>query len=264
LENDAINEASGMVRSPNGATHLWLHNDSGDTARVFAVGPEGQDLGIVDLNDAVFVDAEDIAGSSCPDLSAPCLWVGDFGNNFGGRVDQTIYVIEEPAPEAGTADIGWRLPMALPDSTINVEAMVVFPDASGIVIIVKEDVVRPDVYYAEGPFADGVPAEFERVGTIEAFGVDLNQGLLVTAADLHPSGTQLLLRTYTGIGLYELDSPLDLTEPTSLGGELITVFTAEPQGEAISFDDSGMAYWTVSERANEVANPPLYHFGCQQ
>lgn len=60
------------------------------------------------LNDAVFVDAEDMAGSSRPDSSAPCLWAGDFGNNTGEPVDQTIYIIEEPAPEDGTADIGWR------------------------------------------------------------------------------------------------------------------------------------------------------------
>ena len=39
-----INEMSGMVKSRKAPDRYWVHNDSGDTARIFAITSEGRSI----------------------------------------------------------------------------------------------------------------------------------------------------------------------------------------------------------------------------
>src|SRR5689334_15559786 len=52
----ASNEASGLAASRKNAGVLWTHDDSGDSARVFAMTFAGAHLGIYDVAAADFVD----------------------------------------------------------------------------------------------------------------------------------------------------------------------------------------------------------------
>ena len=45
IQNSSINEASGIAASRMNANVLWTHNDSGDSARVFAMTAAGANLG---------------------------------------------------------------------------------------------------------------------------------------------------------------------------------------------------------------------------
>ena len=55
-----IREASGLVASRRHPGVLWVHNDSGDTARIFATRPDGTHLGIYSIMGAGSADWEDI------------------------------------------------------------------------------------------------------------------------------------------------------------------------------------------------------------
>jgi hypothetical protein len=44
VQNDQIREASGIVASRQNPGVLWVHNDSGDSARVFAINEKGEFL----------------------------------------------------------------------------------------------------------------------------------------------------------------------------------------------------------------------------
>ena len=56
-----IDEASGLVASRKNPGVFWVHNDSGDAARVYALSREGKLLGIYQLDKVVAIDFEDIA-----------------------------------------------------------------------------------------------------------------------------------------------------------------------------------------------------------
>ena len=52
LENDSIREASGIAASRKNADVLWVHNDSGDSNRIFALNTGGKHLGVYKIDGA--------------------------------------------------------------------------------------------------------------------------------------------------------------------------------------------------------------------
>lgn len=112
-----INEMSGIVKSRKRDDLYWVHNDSGDKARIFAINGQGQSIlptysrftrygdakeegkqqwqGFEVLH-AQNIDWEDIA------LDANYLYLADTGNNFNARQNLAIYAISEIDPTAST------------------------------------------------------------------------------------------------------------------------------------------------------------------
>jgi hypothetical protein len=112
-----INEMSGMVRSRRSNDLFWVHNDSGDSARIFAITGDGRSVlptyskfmhygdepergkrqweGFEVLN-ASHGDWEDMA------IDEQYLYIADVGNNFNMRRDLAIYAISEIDPTAST------------------------------------------------------------------------------------------------------------------------------------------------------------------
>ena len=89
-------EASGLAVSRTNEGVLWAHNDSGDTARVFAFGEDGGRLGTFKLVGAGATDWEDMAlGPDVDDAGDPvadrdALYVADFGDNDAVRDAVTL------------------------------------------------------------------------------------------------------------------------------------------------------------------------------
>lgn len=283
LGDVALREVSGIVPSPTTSELLWMHNDSGDAAVLYALSTDGQARGRVQLPFTP-VDVEDIAVASCPDRRGPCVWLADTGNNSGDRTDQSIYFFPEPVPNnAGILpdvesvqriDLGHA--QGFPNS-IDVEAMVVLPDASALLLIEKVDAAEARVFAVRAPFpvtaspADddardedrAVVTEIARVRTESPAGVDFAR--MITGADLHPSGRALVVRTYAGIfevRFSEKSSALDLADgliPTVTFGPF-----SEPQGEAIAYDASGTGILTVSEaNGRAAADVAIHRFSCR-
>ena len=105
IQNDAITESSGIVRSRHHAGIYWTHNDSGDTARIFSLRLDGtshnprepdRPYGGILFLDAGNVDWEDIATDDRGNLI-----IGAFGNNANARRDLAVYLFPEPVPYVG-------------------------------------------------------------------------------------------------------------------------------------------------------------------
>jgi hypothetical protein len=256
LGDPRLVEVSGVVPSPTTPDLLWVHNDSGDDAAIYAIHRDGRPRGRVRVPVALD-DLEDIAVASCPDRSGPCLYLADTGNNSGDRSDATVVVIAEPVPDAdgqfkldatavvvGSVDAsrGAGLPAG-----IDIEAMVVAPDGSALYVFEKVDAERARVFGRRGPLlADGA---FDVVGTVRTespAGVQFAR--MITGADLHPTGTALVVRTYTGV--FETRFA-DVSAMLSLGDVALDTVTfgpfSEGQGEAIAYDDAGTGIITISE-----------------
>lgn len=268
----ALVEASGLAASLRNSGVLWSHNDSGDTARVFALGSDGTALGRLRLPGVTAIDFEDIEAAMCPDGSGPCIWIADTGNNGFHRTDLAVYAVPEPTVSRAhplgdaVASKVWRFPVRYPrGAAIDAEALVVQPDGAAFYLFEKIDAAKSRIFGAAGSFRDGVPVTLALVGTVSSPGVPIRRGRMITGADLHPSGTRLLLRVYTAVVEYRLrpgDFPAHLDEAPRT--TVVLGPFSEPQGEAVAYDDSGTGLWTISEDPSQASPQPLHHYGCQR
>ncbi|MDA1371982.1 MAG: hypothetical protein O2971_14615 [Proteobacteria bacterium] len=115
IEFRAISELSGLARSRRYDDVLWMHNDSGDQPRLFAVDGNGRVIipaflsnlyhgeqtesgkqpwpGLI-IETAVNIDWEDIA------VDEDFIYIADMGNNGNARRDLGVYIVAEPNPRA--------------------------------------------------------------------------------------------------------------------------------------------------------------------
>ncbi|MCY3839632.1 MAG: hypothetical protein OXH09_13445, partial [Gammaproteobacteria bacterium] len=121
VEHEALDEVSGIEKSALGDFY-WVHNDSGDEARVFAIDADSvvlrppyipvskADWPGHAIDSAWNFDWEDIA------LADGVLYIADVGNNGNARRDLGVYVVNEPDPSAIPRMRSLRfLPIRYPD-----------------------------------------------------------------------------------------------------------------------------------------------------
>jgi hypothetical protein len=260
LTDPALQELSGIATSTRNPGVLWVHNDSGDSARVFAIGPNGTTRGTYTLAGAKAVDWEDIARGpgSGPDRSS--LFVGDIGDNGAARPEITVYRVPEPEvdDDAGAVTLEGvdALHLRYPDGAHDAEALLVDPKSGEVFIITKNLGGGPvGIYRAPAVLDAGTTTTLERVGTLS-----LPAGLsnAVTGADISPDGSKLAVRTYGSVLLWDRKAGTSIgtaLEGTPCRGPI----PLEIQGEAVGFraDDGG--YVTVSEGANPTLHEFRFH-----
>jgi hypothetical protein len=179
-----------------------------------------------------------------------------------------VYAVREPAIATafavGTLDAErvWHFPFSLEGGPGDVEGVVVLPDASAIVLFEKKnDGVR--ILRLDAPFTEDTVALAAHVGTFDTPGSGTTLRL-VTAADLHPTGARLLVRTYAA--LWEVDLSDGLTLDAITQSDFVQVATpTEAQGESACYDEDGTGVWTVSEQVSVggfTLPNTLRHMGC--
>jgi hypothetical protein len=101
LQDRALREASGVVRSLQHPGVLWSFNDSGGQPSLFALDTTGVARGVVQVSGARNRDWEAAAAGPCPD--GVCLYIGDLGDNLSRHPSVTVWRIPEPAPPGAGA-----------------------------------------------------------------------------------------------------------------------------------------------------------------
>ncbi len=248
VASDELTEITGVVESRTRTGVLWVHNDSGDTARIFAIGLDGRTFGTFALAGIQARDWEDIAAGPGPVAGQRYLFVGDIGDNDQERASVTVLRLREPvvdpsaaSPATGTVDAVDKLGLRYPDGPHNAEALMVDPRSGDLVIVTKELDGRAGVFRAPGRLADGSESTLRRVATLP-----LGFGTLVTGGDVARSGSLVALRTYGSVLIYARPARKPLwaafkTQPCS------GIAPPERQGEAIALRTGGRAYVTVGE-----------------
>ena len=249
LADPALIEVSGLVASRHQPDVLWVHNDSGDAARVYAIGTDGSARGTYDVPGAAARDWEDIA------ILDRTLVVGDIGDNQSVRDAIQLYEIPEPdvppAPPAGpqTTAPATRIELHYPDGAHDAETLLVDPQSNDGFVITKEGDGASAVYRAPAPWTPGQTVELERVGTLSlgAFG-------LATAGDISPSGDAIIIRTYTSVfvwGRHEGETVAEaLHRKPCRSTRSLRPSEVTRQLEAIGFDAAGTSYFTTGEGAS--------------
>lgn len=233
ITDDRLTEISGLAFSRSDPETLYAHNDSGDTARLYATGPDGATVDTVTV-DAIALDWEDMAAIEGR------LFVGDIGDNLGIRPTVRVVEIDEATSAARSYTVAY--PAGRPDA----EALIVDPTGSVATIITKDLSGGPAriVEAALDPTADVI--EGVEVGTMPVAGA-------VTAADLSADGAVIAVRTIDAIWLFDRAPDQSVAEAL-LHAPCPAPSVAEIQGESIALHVDGRGYTTVSEGLNPVRN----------
>lgn len=250
LESAEIRETSGIAA---GALHpelFYVHNDSGDAARFFAVDEKGRDQGTFDLAGVTASDWEDVARGPCTTAPAAgsCLYFSDTGDNKGKRGAYVIYRVTEPT-EVGPghhAVSAQALPFVYPDGSHNAETILIHPKTGVITLVTKvkkKGGGTASLYELPLPLTPDRPATLIKVGEITPPG----ESPRLTGGSVHPEGLGVLLRNHTQVLLYAMRP--EQTVAQALGG-VPCVFAADAtKGEAITWLPRGEGFVTVSEGA---------------
>jgi len=254
-----LNEISGIIRSQSYPDVWWVHNDSGDVPRLFAINAQGQPImpgwlddryyaeefqegkkpwpGIPMMNSAN-IDWEDIA------IDDGKLYIADVGNNGNARRDLGIYVVNEPNPRAidrarPTTFIPIRYPDqdAYPPTDWNYDCEAVFVHAGKLYFLTKyradgrwDKITYGTSLYRLDTTDTDVVNELTLISRLD----DLR--IVPTAADLSPDRQRLAVLSYDGVWVFQATEGSD----DWLGGRILRVELPPhqlKQAEAICWDD---------------------------
>lgn len=213
LEDDDIDEASGLAASRRSDEILWVNNDSGDKARLHAIDPRGGDAGRLKLDDADNEDWEDLAAFDLDGVAY--LLVADIGDNESDRDFLTMYVVAEPdltEDDKVKREPDWRIRFTYPEGPRDAEAAAVDVPAGRVLIVSKRDLPArlysvplhaPEdrILEAEvvGEFATLPPPRRDEVDFAP---VSKDWHWQPVAMDISPDNSELVLLTYSALYLY--------------------------------------------------------------
>lgn len=252
IRSKLIREASGIVASRKNPGVLWVHNDSGDSAKIYAINHKGELLGTYHIKGAHCLDWEDIAIGPSPDSKSDYLYIGDIGDNKAKRSSVTIYRVLEPKVDPnsiiketaiGPAD---SITLTYPDGPKDAETLIVDPLNGDIYIIVKRELFSR-AYQAQNPTYTDKPKTMNLVASLPL--------AFATGGDVSPDGKIVIVRGIFSAFMWirpEGEQLWRAFEQKRFNLKLIY----ERQGEGICFDADGLGYFTIGEGVN----PPIYYF----
>ena len=261
LQDTRITESSGVASYSRSSKVLFTHNDSGDVARFFAIGPRGETLATYTfLNGYTAVDWEDMARGPGIDKK-PALIFGDIGDNAASRPFVTIYAIPEPEIDFSNASENFEIgaPMGTvtrlmyEDGPHDAETLFVHPKTGQVGIVTKSADGESGVYIAGKPDEMGF-ATLKRVASISFkkiarpyqkadFGPESR--LQTTGGDISPDGKRIVVRTY--VEAFEWNIAGGLAKGLARRPTRIPLPRTN-QGEAIAYTRDGRSLVTTTEQ----------------
>ena len=142
LENEKINEASGLARSQRDPGVMWTMNDSGKPL-LYAIGKDGTHRGRVELKKSDNRDWEDLASFTLDD--DPYLLIADIGDNSARHKKRTLYIAKEPRVDEDKTKVDWEIDFEYPDGPRDAESAAVDVENERILILSKRD-IPPALY----------------------------------------------------------------------------------------------------------------------
>jgi len=267
VSDDKLKEASGLAASGISKNVYWSHNDSGDSAVVFAVGSKGEALGRFVLKDCLPVDIEDIAVGAGPKPGISYIYLADIGDNTGKRKVKKIYRFAEPK----ISDVKkWQLladydviSFQYPDKKkYDAETILLDPFTKDLIVITKRGRKSKELFdhsfilpYPQK--SDGKMSEVKKSTDIE-IPAGLFIGYGITGGDISRDGRQLVLKTYTNIYYWQKAVSQSFADFFKEKYTILPYNTQEGQGEAVCFSGDGNYFLTIPEESLGEAYLSLY------
>lgn len=261
LKDPEMDEISGIASSRINKNILYVHNDSGDTSRFFAIAPNGQLKETFYFKadpkqpNANVIDCEDIAVGPGTEKGKSYIYLGDIGDNHKARQSINVYRFLEPLIDENKAKIILKtniIHLKYPDGAHDAETLMVDPVERLLYIVTKrEDSV--------GVYSAPLNASFTGIILLQKRCKIYFKGLpllkWVTAGDISADGKQLLLKSYQKVYYWKRLPGVPVWKTLQQNPAELP-YTAEKQGEAIGFTPDGKGYYTTSEGKNAA----IYHY----
>lgn len=239
LEDDDINEASGIVASEYHKGAFWTHNDSGDKPRLFLVNTGGKTITTLTIKGIEARDWEDIALNVEDSISY--IYIAEIGDNQGQYDDKYIYRFPEPKLENGETEVTISdfetIKFAYPQKARDAESLMIDPLTKDIIIISKREEFSK-IFELKYPYSK------------DAINILVEKGELpfrnTVAGDISSDGQGVLLKTYDEIFYWKRIGNESIANLLTTPSVRIPCFR-EPQGEAIAWDREVNAFYTLSE-----------------
>ena len=246
LQDKSIDELSGLAASHKYPGLLWGHNDSGDTARIFAINERGETVATVNFPGLEARDWEDI------DFAGGWIYIAEIGDNDSVYPDVKIYRLHEPDlnPDKLGQNIdlkigSWEtMTLHYPGGARNAESLVATP--GGHLLIVSKDEKGSNFYTLKQPFRNGQTATLEKIFDKVNIGEVGWLTRLVTGADLSPDGRELTLVTYAQIWQYDLAKPYNFAS-IQINSPRKRDLPPLKQCESVCYSADGQSLWVSSE-----------------
>jgi hypothetical protein len=229
LQDARIDESSGAAIGLRDHV-LFTHNDSGDTARFFAVSlTTGATLATYDVPGAAAIDWEDIAVARDANGRAS-VYLADIGDNLRDRAEIDLYRVPEPAVTPGThatatPDV-WRL--RYPHQAYDAETVLVRP--GGRAFIVTKSLLAGARVYAVPRRPD--PTSVQVLRYVRTLPIALATGGSVSA-----DGRLLVIRSYYDADLWRWRGSMTRTLRS---GSTYFGLPGQRQGEGIAIDGDSL------------------------
>jgi hypothetical protein len=238
ITDERLSEISGAVVSRAHPGTLWVHNDSGDGPRVFAIGTDGAVRAEVWVDGAEAVDWEDIAfGPGPPGSSGDWVYVADTGNNFLRRDALSIYRFSEPSSLGDRRVSAERLDVRFDDGhRHNIEAMFVDPRSGDSMLVTKTLRSHAQLFRIPARPFDGSTVVAEQVGLLDL-------GPKVTGADISRDGSRIVIRTRGAAVMWERGAGDTIASAVRRA----PIRAEAPDAEAIAFSSNGSSWFSISE-----------------
>ena len=258
LQDPRLTETSGIAASVANPGMLYVHNDSGDTSRFFAIHPDGSLKSVIYYNGDKSLkmlgvtDCEDIAVNIGPQPGT-YVYMGDIGDNDAVRKDIIVFRIKEPALSDTLVNAQAEpLVLTYPDGPRDAETLIVDPIDKLIYIVSKrEDSVV--VYSTPLLFNANDTAVLQLRAKL--FFSGLGETKYITAGDISQDGLRILLKSYTQVYYWKRQSGEAIWQSMLRSPEALP-YTIEQQGEAIGFTTDATGYYTTGEGLH----PNLYYY----
>lgn len=210
LRDQRITEASGLAVSSRFSRVIYTHNDSGDSARFFAINRHGRTRATLSLKGASSRDWEDMAAGP-----RRTVWLGDIGDNGTSRKYISVFRVKEPRTME-TRRLSWtQFDLRYPNGSHNAEALLVHPVSGALYVVTKEH-RGAGIYRAKRPLDTAGYNVLRRVAGAPS---------VVTGGDFSSDGNRLVLRTYRKAYVYR-----------NIGGSKRMVdLPSQKQGESVTF-----------------------------
>lgn len=256
ISDPRVDEISGFAASRRHPGVIWTHNDSGEKARLYALGPSGDVIATLHLRGARNLDWEDIALQRHD--GRDLLLIADTGDNGGLRQELTIYAVEEPDELVDARPrIAWKMQFRWPDGARDCEALAVDQE-SGEILLISKKRVPPELFKLPAtPHGERIETA-QRIGLLQGIEQPTDDDLVrnpvygryrsqVTAADISPDNRLLAVLNYRRVMLYAREPGEDWSAAVARQPRVLA-FPWLPQAEAISFSADGGELLIGSEK----------------
>ncbi len=242
IQNDFLEEASGLVASRINKGLFWVINDSGNEPKLFLINEQGALIHSYHIAESTNTDWEDMAIYTHPVTGESTIYIGDIGDNRALRTCINVLAIEEPEfTDTRDTIISEHIKynFRYEDGPRDAETLLVDPVSSGLFIITKrEENVR--LYKA--------PEMMSEVDTMQLVYQSSLPVHNVTSGDISSDGSEILLKTYDSVLFWKRKKSKAIYEAMAREHELI-MYTVEPQGESIAWSWKNDGFFTLSEKS---------------